>query len=328
MVPFHPSAGISGQQERARQTDMSHLISFEGIEGCGKTTQLKLAAKFLRKSHIPVLTTEEPGGTPLGQKIRKLLLNRGSFDICAEAEMLLFVAARAQHCREVLRPALARGQWILCDRFSDATVVYQGFVRGIDDTWIRKLDTFATSSLKPRLTLLFDLPAETGLRRAMQRMTGIPENSREDRFEQEGQQGQSYAGKVDQPEPLAEDDQRDQHRQDHRHPHHTHRDGQSVDHDAALKDPEIGEEQRSGRDAQAQIEALELETSPGNRQIAEQRRDHIVAQEDGQHGRAGIGIPVLPELAEEHQQIGYADGAEDAEEDVNHVRADAVRAAL
>jgi len=170
----------------ARQTVMSHLISFEGIEGCGKTTQLKLAAKFLKKSHIPVLTTEEPGGTPLGKKIRKLLLNRGSFDICAEAETLLFVAARAQHVREVLLPALARGQWILCDRFSDATVVYQGLVRGIDGTWIRKLDEFATSSLKPDLTLLFDLPAETGLRRAMQRMAGIPENSREDRFEQEG----------------------------------------------------------------------------------------------------------------------------------------------
>jgi len=165
---------------------MSHLISFEGIEGCGKTTQLKLAAQFLRKLHIPVLTTEEPGGTPLGKRIRKLLLNRGSFDICSEAETLLFVAARAQHVREVIRPALARGEWILCDRFSDATAVYQGFVRGIDKTLIRKLDDFATSSLKPGLTLLFDLPAEKGLRRALQRMTGIPENSREDRFEQEG----------------------------------------------------------------------------------------------------------------------------------------------
>jgi dTMP kinase len=165
---------------------MSYLISFEGIEGCGKTTQLEMAAKFLRRSNIPILTTEEPGGTPLGDRIRKILLNRESFDICAEAELLLFVAARAQHVREVLQPALAKGQWILCDRFSDATMVYQGFARGIDEKWIKKLNDFATLSLKPRLTLLFDLPAETGLRRALQRMTNLPENSKEDRFEQEG----------------------------------------------------------------------------------------------------------------------------------------------
>ncbi|OPY14168.1 MAG: Thymidylate kinase [Syntrophus sp. PtaB.Bin001] len=165
---------------------MSYLISFEGIEGCGKTTQLEMAAKFLRRSNIPILTTEEPGGTPLGDRIRKILLNRESFDICAEAELLLFVAARAQHVREVLQPALAKGQWILCDRFSDATMVYQGFARGIDEKWIKKLNDFATMSLKPRLTLLFDLPAETGLRRALQRMTNLPENSKEDRFEQEG----------------------------------------------------------------------------------------------------------------------------------------------
>jgi len=165
---------------------MSHPISFEGVEGCGKTTQLELAAQFLRNANIPVLTTEEPGGTPLGGRIRKLLLNRGSFDICAEAETLLFLAARAQHVREVLLPALDRGEWVLCDRFSDATMVYQGFVRGIDQTWIRRLDDFTTSSLKPSLTFLFDLPAERGLRRALRRMTGIPENAREDRFEQEG----------------------------------------------------------------------------------------------------------------------------------------------
>lgn len=165
---------------------MAYFISFEGIEGCGKTTQLKLAAQYLRTLKIPVGTTEEPGGTPLGKKIRNILLNRGPFEICAEAETLLFVAARAQHVREVILPSLARGQWILCDRFSDATAVYQGCVRGIDEAWIRQLDSFATSFLKPNLTLLFDLPAETGLHRAMQRMTGIPENSREDRFEQEG----------------------------------------------------------------------------------------------------------------------------------------------
>ncbi|WP_367361144.1 dTMP kinase [Syntrophus buswellii] len=165
---------------------MSYFISFEGIEGCGKTTQIKLAARFLRKWRLPVMTTEEPGGSPLGKRIRKLLLKRGPFDICDEAETLLFLAARAQHIREVIRPALVRGNWILCDRFSDATMVYQGLVRGIDATWIRTLDEFATSSLKPHLTFLFDLPAETGIRRALQRMSGVPEKAREDRFEQEG----------------------------------------------------------------------------------------------------------------------------------------------
>ncbi len=165
---------------------MSYFISFEGIEGCGKTTQIKLAARFLRKWRLPVMTTEEPGGSPLGKRIRKLLVKRGPFDICDEAETLLFLAARAQHIREVIRPALVRGNWILCDRFSDATMVYQGLVRGIDATWIRTLDEFATSSLKPHLTFLFDLPAETGIRRALQRMSGVPEKAREDRFEQEG----------------------------------------------------------------------------------------------------------------------------------------------
>lgn len=165
---------------------MSPLVSFEGIEGCGKTTQLKLAARYLRKFHLSVLTTEEPGGTPLGKRIRKLLLNREAFEICAEAETLLFVAARAQHVREVIQPALAGGQWVLCDRFSDATAVYQGLVRGMAGTLIRQLDAFATSALKPDLTLLFDLPAEAGLRRAMERMQDLPESSREDRFEREG----------------------------------------------------------------------------------------------------------------------------------------------
>lgn len=165
---------------------MSYLISFEGIEGCGKTTQITLAADYLKKQNIPVITTEEPGGTPLGRRIRKLLLSRGPFDICAEAETLLFLAARAQHVRDVIRPGLERGRWILCDRFSDATAVYQGGLRGIDEAWIRRLDAFATSSLKPDLTLLFDLPVETGLRRAMERMDVIPEDAREDRFEREG----------------------------------------------------------------------------------------------------------------------------------------------
>ncbi|MBU0575798.1 MAG: dTMP kinase, partial [Proteobacteria bacterium] len=116
---------------------MGRFITFEGIEGCGKTTQIRLAAAWLAKRGVPVLATAEPGGTPLGLKIREILLNRGSWKIGAEAELLLFSAARAQHVREVIRPALRTGQWVLCDRFTDATLAYQGYGRGLDAGFIR-----------------------------------------------------------------------------------------------------------------------------------------------------------------------------------------------
>src|SRR5512138_552087 len=108
---------------------MSRFITFEGIEGCGKTTQIRLAALWLKERGLPFLATAEPGGTPLGRTIREILLNRSSLTIGAEAELLLFAASRAQHVRETIRPALEEGKWVLCDRFSDATVAYQGFGR-------------------------------------------------------------------------------------------------------------------------------------------------------------------------------------------------------
>ena len=164
---------------------MKRFITFEGGEGSGKTTQIKLAADWLRERGIPVLATAEPGGTPLGRKIREILLNRGSWTIGAEAELLLFAAARAQHVRETILPALEAGQWVLCDRFADATLAYQGFGRGLDVEFIRTLNDFSTCSLKPDLTLLFDLPVEVGLARAEKRAAdGRPEAS-EDRFERE-----------------------------------------------------------------------------------------------------------------------------------------------
>ena len=164
---------------------MRRFVTFEGGEGSGKTTQIKLAADWLRERGIPVLETAEPGGTPLGRKIREILLNRGSCAIGAEAELLLFAADRAQHVRETILPALAEGQWVLCDRFADATLAYQGFGRRLDAAFIRTLNDFSTCSLKPDLTLLFDLPVEAGLERAKKRTAGIKPKAAEDRFERE-----------------------------------------------------------------------------------------------------------------------------------------------
>ena len=161
---------------------MGRFITFEGSEGCGKTTQIGLAAAWLKERGIPFLTTAEPGGTPLGRMIREILLNRSSCTIGAEAELLLFAAARAQHVRETILPALNEGTWVLCDRFADATVAYQGFGRGLDTGVIRILNAFSAVSLKPDMTLLLDLPVTTGLARAEKRAAGgRPETRSEER---------------------------------------------------------------------------------------------------------------------------------------------------
>ena len=164
---------------------MGRFITFEGCEGCGKTTQIRLAATWLAARSIPVIETAEPGGSPLGRRIREILLNRGSCAISAEAELLLFAAARAQHVRETILPALKEGQWVLCDRFTDATLAYQGFGRGLDADVIRNLNAFSALSLRPDMTLLFDLPVATGLARARKRAAGGRPETAEDRFEHE-----------------------------------------------------------------------------------------------------------------------------------------------
>lgn len=161
------------------------FITFEGIEGCGKTTQIRLAGDFLRDRGIPVVVTEEPGGTALGEGLRSILLTRKAFDLCREAELFLFLADRAQHVRELIRPALQEGRWILCDRFSDATLAYQGFGRGMDTEFVRRMCDLASGSLRPDMTLLFDLPVEAGLRRALERVAGSGNGTPEDRFERE-----------------------------------------------------------------------------------------------------------------------------------------------
>jgi len=164
---------------------MDLFITFEGIEGCGKTTQIRMAAAFLKSRGIPAIQTEEPGGTDLGRQIREMVLNRKDYAICAEAELLLFLAARAQHVREVIQPAIDRKTLVLCDRFSDATIAYQGFGRGLDIDALTQINAFAAASLKPDKTFLFDLPPEMGLGRAMARIAQLDGGPKEDRFERE-----------------------------------------------------------------------------------------------------------------------------------------------
>jgi dTMP kinase len=132
-----------------------------------------------------VLVTEEPGGAALGKHIRKLLLNQGECRIDVKAELLLFAAARAQHVQEVILPALAADRVVLCDRFSDATLAYQGFGRGLNLEFIKSLNHFSAAALAPDLTILFDLPVEVGLERAIDRIARLEGTAREDRFERE-----------------------------------------------------------------------------------------------------------------------------------------------
>ena len=161
------------------------FITFEGVEGSGKTTQIQLAGEFLREKGLPVIMTQEPGGTPLGERIREILLNQAGYEISGEAEVFLFAAARAQHTDKLILPALEKGQVILCDRFSDATIAYQAYGRGLPLDAVREICRLASRGLSPRLTLLFDLPVEKGLERAFCRIAGRKEDSREDRFELE-----------------------------------------------------------------------------------------------------------------------------------------------
>jgi dTMP kinase len=145
------------------------FISFEGGEGCGKTTQIRRLAERLEKINQPVLVTREPGGTSLGEKIRRLLIEDGGGDPCPEAELLLFGASRAQLVREVIAPALAQGRLVLCDRFLDSTTVYQGMARRLDLVMVEAVNHWATGSLQPDLTLVLDLPVEESWARLRRR---------------------------------------------------------------------------------------------------------------------------------------------------------------
>ena len=167
---------------------MACFVTFEGTEGSGKTTQVRMAAERLRQKSIPHIVTEEPGGTPMGVKIREVLLNHQSFSITPLTELFLFQAARCQHVETVIRPALQKNKIVLCDRFTDATVAYQGAGRGLDKDVIQHLNRLATLSLKPDKTFLFDIPVAEGLKRALDRINGGASSLREDRFETEALQ--------------------------------------------------------------------------------------------------------------------------------------------
>lgn len=156
------------------------FITLEGIEGSGKGSVIADLAAHLRESGRDVLLTREPGGCPLGEALRAQLLDMRNAGITAEAELFLYLADRAQHVREVIAPALQAGRVVLCDRYSDSTLAYQGYGRGRDPDLLRSLDEFASGGLKPDLTLLLDLPAEKGLARARAR------NELENKVESEG----------------------------------------------------------------------------------------------------------------------------------------------
>lgn len=156
------------------------FITLEGPEGAGKSTNREYLAECLRRQGLDVLLTREPGGTPLAERIRELLLAPSAEPMASDTELLLVFAARAQHLAQVIRPALARGCVVLCDRFTDATYAYQGGGRGLSTSRIAVLEDFVQGDLRPDLTLIFDLPVEVGLARAAAR-------GRLDRFEQEGQ---------------------------------------------------------------------------------------------------------------------------------------------
>jgi dTMP kinase len=169
------------------------FITLEGIEGSGKTTQLRHIAAFLESKGRRCVITREPGGTRIGEKIRSILLDPKSIGISPHAELLLYVADRVQHVRELIEPALASGSTVLCDRFSDATLVYQGAARGLDPDLIRRLHALVLGPLTPHLTLLLDLPPEIGLARAWKEIDTGTRDGRETRFEQEAL---AFHGKV------------------------------------------------------------------------------------------------------------------------------------
>ena len=154
------------------------FITLEGGEGVGKTTNLHFIKDYIEEHNISAVVTREPGGTPLAEKIRQLLLDNDSEAVSETTELLLIFAARAQHIKHVIEPALAQGSWVICDRFTDATYAYQGGGRNMRNSTIESLENWVQGTLRPDLTILLDAPVEIGLERARQR-------SAFDRFESE-----------------------------------------------------------------------------------------------------------------------------------------------
>jgi dTMP kinase len=163
---------------------MAFFITFEGIEGCGKTTQVRLLTQALEAQGLQVTVTREPGGCAIADKIRAILLDAENSVLVPLAELLLYAAARTQHVAEVILPALTADKVVICDRFTDATTAYQGFGRSLDLELIGTLNHLATGDVTPDLTILLDCPEEVGIERAMARINAST-GAREERFEQE-----------------------------------------------------------------------------------------------------------------------------------------------
>jgi dTMP kinase len=161
------------------------FITLEGIEGSGKSTQITAIARWLEDAGYECLTTREPGGTSIGGQIRSVLLHPTNNDMAPGTELLLYVADRVQHLETVVRPALAAGKVVVCDRYFDATLVYQGYARGLDKKTILQLHELACGGLTPDLTLLLDLAPEEGLARAWRRIASDDTHAAESRFEKE-----------------------------------------------------------------------------------------------------------------------------------------------
>jgi dTMP kinase len=159
------------------------FLTIEGIEGVGKTTQIARIAVALKERAIPHVLTREPGGTPLAEKIRDLVLCTREESLPDSAELLLMFAARAVHLNNVIEPNLASGRWVVCDRFTDATYAYQGAGRGLDPAAIRQLEALVQGARRPDLTLLLDVPVQVGLERARQRNAAAGLAEAVDRFE-------------------------------------------------------------------------------------------------------------------------------------------------
>ena len=163
---------------------MIRFVTFEGGDGTGKTTQIRALENYLTQRGRVCVVTREPGDTSLGKLARQILLQVGDYEVAPATELFLYLADRAQHVSEIIRPALAAGKIVLCDRFTDSTLAYQGYGRGIDLKLLEQLNDLADAGVRPDLTFLLDCPAALGLSRTSQRQSeaGQP---REDRFERE-----------------------------------------------------------------------------------------------------------------------------------------------
>jgi len=159
-----------------------HFFTFEGIDGCGKSTQLSRVAECLRANGLDVLVTREPGGSQISERIREILISPDNTGMCRETELLLYLAARAQHVREVIKPAIDRGKIVLCDRFEQATFAYQGYGRGLDLPFLRGVNNLATGGMSPDITFIFDVSVEL----SQERLSKIGKGK--DRIESSGRQ--------------------------------------------------------------------------------------------------------------------------------------------